>query len=56
MLDTSARDRGKDQRVHHPAPRAVEIEQQAHAPEVDLELLARVAIRDAHGRSWRGRS
>jgi hypothetical protein len=29
----------------------VEIEQQAHAPEVDLELLARVTVGDPHGRS-----
>jgi hypothetical protein len=42
-------DRGENQRMNHPTASAVEIEQQAHTPEVDLELLARVTVGDAHG-------
>lgn len=37
-----------DECVHHPTSIGVGIEHDAHASEVGLEFLARLAVRDAH--------
>ena len=41
----------EDQRMADPAPSGVRVEHQAHAPEVDLELVARLAVGDPHRRA-----
>jgi hypothetical protein len=41
---------GEDQRVHDPAPPGPRVVQQAHLPEVDLALGARLAVRHPHRR------
>ena len=41
---------GEDQGVDHPAPAGGRVGDQAHAPEVDLELRARLAVVDPHRR------
>ena len=43
--------RCEDQRVHDPVPFRRRVEHQPHAAEVDLALIARLAIGDAHRRS-----
>ena len=45
-----AEHRGEDQRVHDAVTPARRIEDQAHATEVDLQLVARLAIVDPHRR------
>jgi hypothetical protein len=42
--------RREDQRVHHPVPVRRRIEHEAHATEVDLQLVARLTIVDPHRR------
>jgi hypothetical protein len=47
---------GENQRPHHPTSPGVRIEDQPHPPEIDLALVARFAIRDAHGRALPSRA
>ena len=42
---------GEDQRVHDPVAAGRRVEHQAHAAEVDLQLVARLAVGDAHRRA-----
>jgi hypothetical protein len=37
---------GEDQRVHHPVPTRRRVEHQPHPPEVDLQLVTRLAVSD----------
>src|SRR5215210_7213620 len=42
---------GEHQAVHHPAPTAVRINEEAEPAKVDLQLVARLTVSDAHRRS-----
>ena len=40
----------EDQRLHHPAPPAVRVDEEPHPTEVDLQLVARLTVGDPHRR------
>ena len=42
---------GEDQRLHHPTPPRLRVDDEPHPPEVDLQLIARLPISDPHRRT-----